>query len=409
MKLNICMLLPLSYEPNMRVMPQIGIGSYLTNFGHDVTWVIFPGKDHRAQSFSFNDVHVYVAPRLKYLHGSSIWVKILRKIPNTLKRMGFILKIIKTGKYNVIFVREDVFDGLIATYIKKRHKILFVFELVNPLEQEWESYKIKPKKPRFLYYLIARFNALAVVYIMKRADLVLPTTRWFEEGLTRKGVLKSKLMPYPNGVDTSSFLNRDGKAIREKYHLSNSKVVIYIGTLARHRCLDVLIKAFSKVTKEKGDTKLLMVGEGSARENLERQVLELGIRDEVIFTGQVPQPDVPNFIAAADIGVSPVPPFSFYKVSSPIKALEYMAMAKPVVATEEVMEHKEVINQSGGGVLVPFASEAFTAAIINLLDNPERAAGMGRKGQEWVKKNRSYEVLARRLEKRYFELLSNLQ
>lgn len=112
-------------------------------------------------------------------------------------------------------------------------------------------------------------------------------------------------MPYPNGVDIESFLNKDGKGIRERYHLGNSKAIIYIGTMSKARNLSVLIQAFSKVKNKRGDVKLLMVGDGTGREDLEKLVAELGVKNDVLFTGQVPRSEVPNFIAAADIGGIP--------------------------------------------------------------------------------------------------------
>ena len=147
-----------------------------------------------------------------------------------------------------------------------------------------------------------------------------------------------------------------------------------------------------------------MVGDGNDKSNLERLVKDLGIKDDVVFTGQVYFHEVPNFIAAADIWVSPIPPLDFFKLSSPIKMFEYMAMGKPVVANEEIPEQKEVIQESGGGDLVKFENNAFTEGIIKLLDNPGMAEEMGKKGKEWVERNRSYDVLAHQLEKRYFEL-----
>ena len=367
--------------------------------------MIWSEEGCQTESFPLGDVLVYLTPQREYSNGFSILVRIPNRIVETVKRSRSILGIFKKGKYNLIFVRNSVFDGLLAIYIKRKYKIPLVFELSSPLEQEWESFKIEPKKPKLLYYLMANLTTLIRVYIMKKADLILPTTRWFEEGLISRGIVASKLMPYPNGVDIESFSSKDGEDICKKYLLSNSKVIIYIGIMDKVRYLDVLIKAFSKVKGEIGKVMLLMVGEGNDRENLQRLVEELGLSDDVIFTGQVPQSDVPNFIAAADIGVSPVPPLSFYKVSSPIKMLEYMAIGKPVVANEEIFEHKEVLEESGGGILVPFTPEAFAEAMIELLGNPEKAVEMGRRGGEWVTKNRSFEVLARRLEKRYFEIL----
>ncbi|HJH27343.1 MAG TPA: hypothetical protein C5S37_11395, partial [Methanophagales archaeon] len=190
-----------------------------------------------------------------------------------------------------------------------------------------------------------------------------------------------------------------------QYNLNDLKVVIYVGTIDAMRKLDVLIYAFSKVKKSRENVKLLMVGDGNDKSNLERLAGELGIKDDVVFTGQVYSHEVQNFIAAADIGVSPVPPLDFYKLSSPIKMFEYMAMGKPVVANEEIPEQKEVIEESGGGVLVKFDAESFADGIIELLDDPERAKERRRKGHKWGVKNRSYENMAREVEKKYFEIL----
>ena len=403
-KLNICMLIPLLYQPDIEVRPQIGICSYLANFGHKVTWVMSSTASSTRQFF-WNNVRVYAVPSVQCSGESSLFAKIFGKMSDALRRIRSIPGIFGEGEYNLIFVRDDVFDGLIAAYLQKKHHVPFVFELSNPLEQERGIYKIESKKPKFLYYVIAWFNSRIRVYIIKKADLILPTTQWFEEGLNKKGISKSKLMPYPNGIEVKSFVGKDGRDIVEKYNLSDSRVIIYIGTLDKARHLSLLIEAFARVSKEKRKARLVMVGDGNDRGNLERLAAELGIRDEVVFTGQVPQSEVPHFIAAADIGVSPVPPLSFYKVSSPIKTLEYMAMAKPVVANEEIFEHREVLAQSGGGISVPFTSEAFAAAIIELLDNPDKAVKMGSRGREWAVKNRSYEVLARRLEEKYLALL----
>ncbi|MEA1957381.1 MAG: glycosyltransferase, partial [Euryarchaeota archaeon] len=183
-------------------------------------------------------------------------------------------------------------------------------------------------------------------------------------------------------------------------------VILYTGTMDKMRQLNIIIYAFSKVREHKDNVKLLLVGDGNDRSNLEELVSTHGTQNDVIFTGQVPYFDVPYFIAAADVCLCPVPPLSIYKVSSPTKMFEYMVMGKPVVANEEIPEQKEVIEESGGGLLVKFEAESFAKGIIKLLDNHERAKERGGKGHEWVVKNRSYEAMAREVEKKYFDLIS---
>lgn len=405
-KLNICMLAGVR-SPHMRVAPQVGICSYLANFGHRVTWVISSNDKHQAQPFFINEAEVYAAHYRHYIPGNSILAKIFNEILNAIKRMRLALKIFKERKYNIIVSRDNIFDGLIAAYIKKRYKVPSVLVLSNPVEQEWEGFKIEAKKPRFLYYLIARFNRFIITFLLREADLILPISKALKDHLVKQGVEESKMMPLSEGIDIEAFWDKDGEDVRRKYHLNDLKVTIYIGTMDKPRQLSVLIHALSRVRRNNQKVKLLMVGEGSDKENLKRLANELGMKDNTIFTGPVPQSQVPDFIAAANIGISPVPPLSFYKLSSPIKIFEYMAMGKPVVANKEIPEHKKVLEQSGGGVLTPFTVEAFADAMIELLDNPEKAANLGQKGKEWIVKNRSYEILAKQVEKRLLGLLGD--
>ena len=403
MKINICMLLGLRYGEKMRIVPQIGIASYITNFGHNVTWILSSEKLKEIQETTFYDVHIFVVP-YGYSRG---FLKVITKAVYTFRRMRFAFKNFEKEKYNMVFVRDGIFDGLLALHIKKRYKVPFVFEMSNPIEQSWELHKLYSKH-KYFWYFISKIVAHLTMHILHKADLVLPTTNWMKEDFAKKGIESSKMMPYPNGIDTNRFSNANGEEIRKRYYLKDSKVVIYIGTMNKQRHLDVLIQAFSKVREKKENVKLLMVGDGTDKTNLERLVNALGIKDDVIFTAQVYFDEVPNFIAAADIGVATMPPLDFYKHSSPIKMFEYMALGKPVVANEEIPEQKEVIEESGGGILVKFKEESFASGIMELLKNPESAKEMSWKGHEWVVKNRSYETLAHRLEERYFELLRNL-
>jgi len=408
MKLSICMLLPFNYGPDMVIVPQVGICSYLSNFGHEITWVI-PCKDvKKLQQILAGNIYIYTIPYRKYINETNPLTKILNRIPYMFRTIWSIHKIMAERKCNMVVARNNAFDGLLAIYIKKRYKCPFVFALDNPLEQEWEEeYKIEQGKSTILYYLIAKTHRFLKTYIINNADLILPISKWLAMHLVKQGVSETKMMPLPEGVDDRVFFMRDGKDVRKKYGLDGSNVIIYVGTMTKARQLSILIKAFSKVKKvniNNGETKLLMVGKGSDKDNIERLADELGVKNSIIFTGQVPQSEIPKFIAAADIGVSMVPPFPFYKLSSPIKMFEYMAMGKPVIANKEIPEHKEILEESEGGILVPFEDDALANAIIELLNKPEEASDMGKNGRKWILKNRTYSFMAHQLEGRLCEL-----
>lgn len=397
MKINICMLLGIQYGEKMQIPPGIGIPSHITNFGHDVTWILPSKKLQKVQETSFNDIHVFLVPCgcSKCFTNKALYYY---------RKMYSMHKIFKQNDYNMIFVRSGIIDVLLALYLKKRYKIPFVIEMANPIEQKWEIPAVDSKY-KYLWRFISKIGTPLAIQLLHKADLVIPISEWLMEDFANKKIKRSKMIAVPSGVDINRFSDTEGWKIREKYGLEDSKVVVYIGTMDKTRQLDVLIYAFSKVLKNSKNVKLLMVGDGTNKSDLEKLTNDIGIKDNVIFVGQIDFKEVPHFIDVANIGVSPVPPFGFYKLSSPIKMFEYMVMGKPVVANEEVPEQKKVIKESGGGILVNFDDESFASGIIKLLNDSERAKKIGESGHDWVLKNRSYDNIAHEVEKKYIQIL----
>jgi len=400
------MVLPLRYKPGVLVYPRMQILGHLAHFGHHITWVISSEKDCYVEVPQITGIRVCAVSYPPNFPRKSPLVNVAIQICHSIKRMKLILKLFREEQYDLLLVRDHpltLLDGILAAYfIRRRYRIPFVFELPNPFEQRWQYTRIRKE---FLYYLLARISAFVTRRLVYTADLIMPISDTLKKHLAEQGVSESRIMTLPGGTDTKIFSAQDGREIKEKFKLDNCWVIVYVGAMEKVRNLEVLIHALHKLKPQTANMRLLMVGDGDGRSNLEKLAEILGIKECVIFSGRVLQAQVPEFIAASDIGISPVPPFPFYRFSSPIKLFEYMAMAKPVIANDEILEHQNVLEKSGGGILVPFTPEAFANAMIELLNDPEQATEMGRRGRDWVTKNRSYEVLARQVEERYFELL----
>lgn len=142
---------------------------------------------------------------------------------------------------------------------------------------------------------------------------------------------------------------------------------------------------------------MMVGGEPAEIDTLKREYERLGIAESVVFTGRVPRAEVPEYIAAAQVGLSPIPPIPLYWISSPTKLVETMGMARPVVAND-IPEQRALLVASGGGRLVPYEEGAFAAAILELFNNPEAAQRMGRAGYNLVQRERTYQAMAQRLE-----------
>jgi glycosyltransferase involved in cell wall biosynthesis len=125
----------------------------------------------------------------------------------------------------------------------------------------------------------------------------------------------------------------------------------------------------------------------------------LGLAASVVFVGQLPQRQALQYVREADVCASPFYPTPVLRSTSPTKLVEYLAMAKAVVANDHP-EQKRVIEESQAGYCVPYEEKPFADALVKLLQNPELAREMGERGRRYAIEHRSYEVIADSVEKR---------
>jgi glycosyltransferase involved in cell wall biosynthesis/CelD/BcsL family acetyltransferase involved in cellulose biosynthesis len=175
-----------------------------------------------------------------------------------------------------------------------------------------------------------------------------------------------------------------------------------VGTLAVMRpqkALDVLLRAVATVREEFPALKVVIAGDGEQRPALEALVDELQLRDTVLLLGV--RVDVPEVLATLDVAVS-----SSDFEGSPLAVMEYMAAARPVVATR-VGGLPDLIDDGVHGRLVPPQDPAALAeAIAELLRDPERARAMGARGRERQRSEFDLGVMVRRIESLYESLLA---
>jgi glycosyltransferase involved in cell wall biosynthesis len=130
----------------------------------------------------------------------------------------------------------------------------------------------------------------------------------------------------------------------------------------------------------------------------------LGLSAAVTVTGFLPMEQAWELVRKADICFSPFYPIPVLLSTSPTKLVEYMAMAKCIVANEHP-EQCQVMEASGVGRCIPWDEQAFAEEVCYLLDEPERARQMAAKGPDWVREYRTYDVITDIVEYQYQKLL----
>ncbi len=159
----------------------------------------------------------------------------------------------------------------------------------------------------------------------------------------------------------------------------------------------MLLKAFRRIVDYAGKAKLIIIGDGSQRKNLERQVKDIGLQENVQFWGV--RTDVPELLANMDVLA-----LSSKEEGLPMALLEAMAAGKPVVATN-VGGIPSVVKPYETGLLVPKGdTDAMAAALLFLYQNKELSKKIGENGRRFIEE--SYDL--KKILALYHSLYKNL-
>ena len=153
----------------------------------------------------------------------------------------------------------------------------------------------------------------------------------------------------PNGIDLARFKGLDRQRSRQKPGLGNEFVVMTIARLESVKGIEYLIRAISKLKEASPQSiniKLVIVGDGSERENLESLSAKLGLTERVKFLGQIPNEKIPESLAEADCFCLPS-----LREGFGIVILEAQAAGIPVIGTK-VGGILDLIEDDKTGILV---------------------------------------------------------
>jgi glycosyltransferase involved in cell wall biosynthesis len=141
---------------------------------------------------------------------------------------------------------------------------------------------------------------------------------------------------WESGFDEAVFLPRPtGSRARKALGLRDEFVLMFHGSLSPTRGLDQVIRSLRLLRDRRIDNVyLVFIGDGIAKADLASLAAQLGIADRVKFIPIIPHEETPQWLAAADLGLDPLPDHPWWHYQSPLKVIEYLAMGVPVLATD---------------------------------------------------------------------------
>jgi spore coat protein SA len=243
-----------------------------------------------------------------------------------------------------------------------------------------------------------------------------------EEGFPE---LAARVRTLHNGVDVESFApgRFDRAAARANHGRGDGPIVLYVGTIATEKGVDVLVQAFGHVLAEQPDATLVILGAPNRyfqvraprtrAARAEQRRRQRGYADEVhslaepfgervVFPGARPHGELAEWYALADVFAMP----STGEEPFPLPVLEALASGLPVVATARGGLPESVLDGVDGRLVPSGDAPALAGALLDVLADPARRAELGSRGRELVVDRFTWALAADRLASYYRELVA---
>jgi len=285
-------------------------------------------------------------------------------------------------------------SGLVSTSLGRRYKK----KSINTIHGSYYKYWNQLVKNRIKVGFYRIMERKLAPYLARKAQCQIHTDYDFAQLVKEwcKDEAKSKINTVLNGVDIEMFhpnvtpekdlINEDGPII-----MTTRRLVVKNGVIH-------LVQGFERIIKKHPTARLLIVGDGPERHNIEKEIKLLGLSQNIKLTGMIPNDKIPSYLALADVVVVP----SIVEASS-ISVLEAMAMRKAIVASD-IPGIREITDQGKECVLVsPKNPKSIAEGVISLLDSNDKVEQLSKLAYNKAIKEFSWDQKAQETEALYMK------
>lgn len=223
-----------------------------------------------------------------------------------------------------------------------------------------------------------------------KADLVTAPTQNMAD-LLKQNHCVSETIALSNGIDPSVFDNSRSEEVKEKYGLSD-KTVLYVGRVSEEKNMSILIDAFDRAHEQVPEAKLLIVGDGPKRRDIEKYANGKRAASAITFTGMIPHDEL---VKSGIFGACRFFATASETETQGITLLEALHNGLPCLGAD-ALGVSETISHGETGYLVPRRNtEEMAQRMVELLTQDELVASMGAAAKEWVKPHYIKSIISR--------------
>ncbi len=347
----------------------------LVELGHTVDLVTYPfGRD-----VSMPGLRVFRSLRPPFMDGIGIgpsW----RKLPLDLLVMATTIRRAVAGRYDAVHSHEEGswWGVVVAAVLGVPH----LYDMHSSLPQQLTNFAYSRSRT-----LAAIFRALER-FVIRRSRVVIVICPQLEDVVREidRAVPSVLIENAPGSGDAPTA--GSGAAVRASLGIAaGTPMILYTGTFEAYQGLDLLFASMRRVIASRPDARLVLAGGRPDQIGAARAQAELGgIASATIFAGQRPSEEIPAFLDAADVLVSP----RSLGTNTPLKIYQYLRAGRAIVATR-LLTHTQVLNDEVA-ILTDASAERFATGILDALADPERARAIGARARQLAETKYSYEA-----------------
>jgi glycosyltransferase involved in cell wall biosynthesis len=370
----------------------------LTALGHQVDLVTYPfGSD-----VTMPGLRVFRALRPPFVHRVRIGPSVAKIPLDVLLAFAALRRAVATGAgrqggYDVVHSHEE--GGLIGVVLAAMLRVPHLYDMHSSLPQQLTNFAFSGSSLlRRVFLSIERF-------MIRRSRVVIVICPSLEETVHAiEPGARTVLIENAPGSSEEDASDTQAAAVRRTLGLGPATpLVLYTGTFEAYQGLDLLFDAMAIVGRVQPDARLVLAGGkpdqvARARE----QARTRGIEAATIFAGERPADEIPAYLRAADVLVSP----RSRGTNTPLKIYQYLRSGRPIVATR-LLTHTQVVDDDTA-ILTGVSAAEFAEGIVAALTDPGRAASVGERARRLAATKYTYEAYLERTRQACAALESSL-
>lgn len=276
---------------------------------------------------------------------------------------AFIASLLVRRVHVVVGTSPQFFTAVAAWAAAAAKRVPFVFELRDLWPESIKA--VGAMKQSLAIKGLERLE----MFLYRRAARIVSVTHAFKENLVGRGIDAKKVEVVTNGVDSSRFSPRPKDAeLKELFGWQGCFVLGYIGTHGMAHALETLLTAMADLRShpQGDDVRLLMLGDGARKAQLQAKAVELGLGTAVRFVDTVPKADVARYWSVLDASIIHLQRTPLFTTVIPSKLFECMGMGIPVLLGVAGESAGIVTREGVGLVFEPESPGALAASVLSL-------------------------------------------